>query len=84
MDAQIAQLVEQETENLCVVGSIPTLGTICKLVMANSEENYEALDVEASCFVFASAGDVHGGILRADSEPALMPLSVGIEFYLAA
>ena len=56
MDAQIAQLVEQETENLCVVGSIPTLGTICKLFMANSEKNCEALDVGASCFVFASAG----------------------------
>lgn len=26
--AQIAQLVEQGTENPCVVGSIPTLGTI--------------------------------------------------------
>ena len=26
-DAQIAQSVEQETENLCVVGSIPSLGT---------------------------------------------------------
>lgn len=27
-EAQIAQLVEQETENLCVAGSIPALGTI--------------------------------------------------------
>ena len=28
-DAQIAQLVEQRTENPRVVGSIPTEGTIC-------------------------------------------------------
>lgn len=28
--AQIAQLVEQGTENPCVVGSIPTLGTISR------------------------------------------------------
>ena len=28
-DASVAQLVEQETENLRVVGSIPTGGTIC-------------------------------------------------------
>ena len=28
LDAQIAQLVEQGTENPCVLGSIPSLGTI--------------------------------------------------------
>ena len=30
-DAQIAQLVEQRTENPRVAGSIPALGTICGL-----------------------------------------------------
>ena len=55
-DAQIAQLVEQETENLCVVGSIPSLGTIGISRMDNFNNSHDALDVTSSCFVFASAG----------------------------
>ena len=34
--AQIAQLVEQRTENPCVGGSIPPLGTILQLKSINS------------------------------------------------
>lgn len=57
-DAQIAQSVEQETENLCVVGSIPSLGTTSKktISMKYAKDFYEATDVNSSCFVFASAG----------------------------
>ena len=55
-DAQIAQSVEQETENLCVVGSIPSLGTIGMFCMKCFDNNQDALDVTSSCFVFASAG----------------------------
>ena len=49
-------MVEQETENLCVAGSIPALGTTFSRFMAYSKEFYEATDVFSSCFVFASAG----------------------------
>ena len=55
-DAQIAQSVEQETENLCVVGSIPSLGTISMFCMDNFNNSQDALDITSSCFVFASAG----------------------------
>lgn len=55
-EAQIAQLVEQETENLCVVGSIPSLGTTFEFCMTRSERERDALDITSSCFVFASAG----------------------------
>ncbi|CAI3951518.1 unnamed protein product [Commensalibacter papalotli (ex Botero et al. 2024)] len=33
MNAQVAQSVEQATENRCVGGSIPPLGTISKLIL---------------------------------------------------
>ena len=55
-DAQIAQAVERETENLCVVGSTPTLGTIGVFFMNSFDNRQDALDVTSSCFVFASAG----------------------------
>ena len=55
-DAQIAQSVEQETENLCVVGSIPSLGTIGTFCMNSFDNSHDALDTTSSCFVFASAG----------------------------
>ena len=40
--AQIAQLVEQETENLRVLGSIPSLGTIRTLEILRFQEFFHA------------------------------------------
>ncbi len=50
MQARIAQSVEQQTENLCVGGSIPPPGTTHFLMIDKS------FDINSSCFVFASAG----------------------------
>lgn len=49
-------MVEQETENLCVAGSIPAPGTIAVLTMTLINNLIDAMDTSSSCFVFASAG----------------------------
>ena len=64
-DAQIAQLVEQWTENPCVAGSIPALGTAkCKIkyaiVAQLVEYNLAKVGVAGSSPVYRS----HAGVVQ--------------------
>ena len=62
-DAQIAQLVEQWTENPCVAGSIPALGTLkitYAIVAQLVEYNLAKVGVAGSSPVYRS----HAGVVQ--------------------